>query len=188
MLLWDEVLRDTEGVDSPEDSQELQLLRSAFKMSISKGRLPGTQTSSRETVRRRAGNWQFLDLKKRGCQWFAEQAVVFYTLYFDITIMIRDKLPRMQMAAAKIRRIRSGFTSFSIDDKLTITEGPEHYDCPENWVKVVDDVLEATEERIEDLKGYIPTDYHDGYLQSSDEPETSYSDDDSDDDYYYRSS
>lgn len=77
----------------------------------------------------------------------------------------------MNIAAENIRGIRNGLTSFSIDEELAITKGSEHYDCPENWVEIVDDALEKITERNSILKNEPPNNFSDGGLDDSDEGE-----------------
>lgn len=82
----------------------------------------------------------------------------------------------MKLAANTVIAIRRGFTSFQIDQALTITEGDERHKCPENWVNIIDTVLTKMRSLTTKLEGEDPDDYFDGDISHSSDP-----DDDSDD-------
>lgn len=179
MRLWDEVLRDTERVDSPADSKKLRELKSALKAST----FESAKTRSRPL--KRQGYLQFEKIMERRCQWFSEQVAISFLCWFDQEMRNDSKLRRMKKAAETILGIKDGFTSFSIDENLTITKGDKHYDCPENWVGIVDDTWKKITNCISILENEPPEGEHDGGIGVAESDPSVSSDDEEDESSFF---
>lgn len=148
MLLWDENIRAT--VEYPAMSNELLALDSALKQSTS---------NSKDAKRKASSGFNKLYQSER-LSWFSEQIAVAYKAWYDKYRTNRENLARMERAIDKIRRIKNGVKSFSIENDLTITEGNEDLQCPENWVRRVDDALSRITDLIIILEGEVSDDIY----------------------------
>ncbi|CAG8961579.1 hypothetical protein HYFRA_00006113 [Hymenoscyphus fraxineus] len=145
MLLWDENLQRDKGVLSAISNTELRLLDAASKL-WRNDKIHWRQASMR----------RFRDIRvQESCSWFADNVA---TSHYSMNSSRRKnsaKLKLVKECAYNILRMRNGFTSFSLDQRLRISRREEH-ECPEGWIGRLDEALDHVDDLRTMLEGFDP--------------------------------